>query len=173
MRKTLNMVCLIFSFFFGTLILVGCQNNGLYETDGVYPTGGFYLPIETRGYDVRQAVLYGKMTSSRIVFAKNDVELNDLLNLFCAKKPKCVGTMSKNKFWDYYFFKADIEGFHLCISFASSSTLTSFEYDYYMTQKGAIFYGKSSDYNARYRYTDDYFGDYEAVSKYFNNWHSS
>ncbi|MDE7385437.1 MAG: hypothetical protein K2M84_06735, partial [Anaeroplasmataceae bacterium] len=108
-KKVLNIVCLVITLLFVTLVLAGCRQ----EKEVMYEKDGFYLPIETQGYDVTSAILETEQTSSKIVVTKDEEELHQILTLFCSKKPESIGTMSKNKFSVFYISKEKTKGFFL------------------------------------------------------------
>lgn len=132
----------------------------------MYENNGYYLPVETKGYTIESAVLIGKMESSKQVFAQNETELHDLLNLFCSKNPLNLQPFPKDEFFKYYLAH---EGFFVILTFSSETSSDSLIYDFYMTNEGVMFY---CDYDGPLCYKNDEinFGDYDAVSQYFNNW---
>lgn len=164
MKKVLNIVCLIFALLFGTLVLTGCRE----EKEVMYEKDGFYLPVETQGYDVTSAILETELTSSKIVATRDEEALHQILTLFCSKEPESIGTMSKKKFSVFYIRQEKTKGFFLTLYFSSIDTSETIAYNFFTTTQGALYYGNES--KNLYRYTENNFIDVEAISIFFKNW---
>lgn len=167
MKKIFYLIGFMLSVLCGTFVLTGCQDKTEVK-DEMYQKDGFYFPIETRGCEVESATLRAEMSSSKIVVTDDKEELDELLTIVCKKQPEYVGTMTENDFQDFYFNQEETQGFVFSLFFSSKEISQALCYEVYITTQGAMYY--QNENKQVYRYTENNFIDYEAISVFFHNW---
>ncbi|MCM1130152.1 MAG: hypothetical protein NC310_03875 [Roseburia sp.] len=167
MKKILYLVCFIFSLFFGTLVLTGCQEK-VEGIDGMYQKDGFYFPIETKNLEIESATLMAEMTSSKIVDTSKKDELYQLSILMCKKKPEYIGVLSQEEFQKFYFDQEQTQGFIFTLYFSSEKTSQEFGYSFFISTQGRMY--SEDEEEKLYHYTENNFIDYDAVSVFYHSW---
>lgn len=160
-RNYILKLVMLCGIFFLSFICVSCKEQG--SNDGFYKTNGYYLPVETKGLETKKATLRSELTSSKMVFTEDKVEMEQLSTLFCGKKFNFIGTLTDKEFNDLYLNEQKTKGFVYTLYFESAEYPT---YELYLSENGTIFY----ENNGRYSYTENSFVDYSSVKQFFDDW---
>lgn len=147
---------------FSLVLFVSLVKNKVQMMAFIRQMGTIFLS-KRKDWRQKKATLRSELTSSKMVFTEDKVEMEQLSTLFCGKKFNFIGTLTDKEFNDLYLNEQKTKGFIYTLYFESAEYPT---YELYLSENGTIFY----ENNGRYSYTENSFVDYSSIKQFFDDW---